>query len=94
MFAKLVVLIVSLGVCGGTLLVQRQARLQAAHELTEARLRVRKVDRELLTVRAQIAALTTPTEVERMSELLGETSPAIESDELTAEGDEQASLAD
>ncbi len=94
MFAKLVVLIVSLGVCGGTLLVQRQARLQAAHELTEARLRVRKVARELLTVRAEIAARSTPSEVERMSEQLGETAPALESDELKAESGEQASIAD
>lgn len=43
-----------------SLLSIRQARLQAAHELTRARLRVADLDRRMLDVRGEIAHSLTP----------------------------------
>lgn len=43
-----------------SLLSVRQARLQAAHELTRARLRVAEIDRKMLDVRGEIARSLTP----------------------------------
>lgn len=60
MFAKLVALILALGACGGGLLAMRQSRLQAAHELAAARLRLREHDERLLRLKAEIAGRTTP----------------------------------
>ena len=56
MFAKLAVLIVSLGLCACGLLCLRQMRTQAAHELAEARLRVLQRDNEFWRLRTAIAA--------------------------------------
>lgn len=60
MFAKLVVLILVVGLGGSGLLAMRQSRLQAAHELTAARLRLRAQDEHLQRLRAQIAEKTAP----------------------------------
>ena len=60
MLAKLCVLIVSVGVCGSTLLTIRQSRIQAAHELAKSRLRIIEQERQLQVVRARLAALTRP----------------------------------
>lgn len=68
MFAKIAAVIVALGVCACTLLALRQARLQAANELAEARLRVRAIDERVSLVRAGIAASVIPSEVEQMTE--------------------------
>ncbi len=69
MFAKLVALILAFGACGGGLLAMRQSRLQAAHELAEARLRIERHDLRVRELRAQIAERITP---ERVLEALGE----------------------
>lgn len=72
MFAKIVVVIVSLGLCAAALLSLRQMRTQAAHELAEARLRVLQRDNELWRLRAQIAERVTP---ERIQELAAKLRP-------------------
>lgn len=65
--AKLAVLVVCMGLCACALLAARQMRMQAAHELTEARLRIMKHDNDLRRTRARIAAQITPEKVERMA---------------------------
>ncbi len=64
MFAKLLALILALGLVACLLLASRQARLQAAHELADARIRIIERDNELWRLRARIAELTTPRAVE------------------------------
>jgi hypothetical protein len=66
-FAKLVVLVIFMGVCACGLLAARQMRMQAAHELTEAHLRIMKHDNDLWRIKARIASRVTPAEVERMA---------------------------
>lgn len=84
MFAKLVALILALGACGGGLLAMRQSRLQAAHELTAARLRLREHDERLLRLKAEIAERTTPPSVgwmleeARLSNAVGPLDPVID----------------
>lgn len=68
MFAKVALVIIALGICACTLLALRQARLQAANELAEARLRVRAIDERVAVVRTAIAACVTPEQVERMTD--------------------------
>ena len=67
MFAKIAVVILALGICACSLLALRQARLQAANELAEARLRVRGIDERVSIVRAVIAGSVTPEQVEEMT---------------------------
>lgn len=67
MFAKIAVVILALGICACSLLALRQARLQAANELAEARLRVRTIDERVSIVRAVIAGSVTPEQVEEMT---------------------------
>jgi len=88
-FAKLVALILALGACGGGTLAMRQSRLQAAHELTETRLRLREHEERLLRLRAEIAARTTPPAVGEMLASLEE-SGAIEA--LSSSSDHPATL--
>ena len=71
-FAKLVVLILVIGSCGGSLLAMRQSRLQAAHELAEARLRLRDHEERLQRLRAEIAVRATPEAVRDMLEHRGD----------------------
>lgn len=53
---------------GAGLLSTRQSRLQAAHEVTAARLRIRDHDERLLSLRAQIAEHATPDAVRKLLE--------------------------
>ena len=57
------------------LLSTRQSRLQAAHEVTAARLRIREHDERLLALRAEIAALVSPGAVREMLERRGDDEP-------------------
>ena len=93
MFAKVAIVIVALGICACSLLALRQARLQAANELAEARLRVRAIDERVSRARTAIARLVTPEQVESMTEWMDEPlvplasqqhlrPPADEADEL------------
>jgi hypothetical protein len=71
-FAKLAVIIVAIGLAACGLLAMRQARLQAAHELAQAQLRIARVDERLLTLHAQIADRITPAGIRSMRERLEE----------------------
>lgn len=72
MFAKVAVVIIALGICACSLLALRQARLQAANELAEARLRVRSIDERVSRARTAIAGMVTPEQVETMTEWMDE----------------------
>lgn len=77
MFLKLVVLIL---VCGGSgigLLSVRQSRLQTAHEMAEARHRVRRLDEQAGEIRALIVSSCTPDRVRRLMRQLEGFDPAI-----------------
>jgi len=62
-FIKLVALILVFGGSGVGLLSVRQSRLQAAHEMAEARLESRRLDEWAGELRARIAELSTPERV-------------------------------
>jgi len=68
-FIKLVVLILVCGSSGVGLLSVRQSRLQAAHEMAEARHRTQRLNEQISEIRAQIAQACTPDQVNAM--LLG-----------------------
>ncbi len=66
MLAKLATIIVAIGLTACGLLAMRQARLQAAHELAQAQLRIARVDERLLTLHALIADEITPGRIRQM----------------------------
>jgi cell division protein FtsL len=59
----LALIIVVVGLSGCAMLAMRQARLQAAHELAEAQLRIGQHDDRLLVLYAEIAKLISPDQV-------------------------------
>ncbi len=61
---------------GAGVLSTRQSRLQAAHEVTAARLRIRDHDERLLTLRAEIAERVSPDAVRDLLDGLGDESLA------------------
>ncbi len=71
MFAKLVVVILALGVIACVLLTVRQQRMQAVHELANVQRQVAKLDRTLAHLRLEIAERTTPEKIAEMSRSLG-----------------------
>lgn len=71
MFAKVAVLIVSIGLCAAALLAIRHQQTQAAHGLTESRLRITQRDQELWRLRSRIAAVVTPQRVKEMALRVG-----------------------
>lgn len=71
MFAKVVVLLVSMGLLAGALLANRQQRIQAAHDLADAQRRLSQHDRDLWRLRLEIAARVTPARVEAAANRLG-----------------------
>lgn len=79
-FAKLVALILVLGASGGGLLAMRQSRLQSAHELAAARLRMREHEERLLRLRTEIIEETTPAAVGELVRVegVGPLEPAID----------------
>ena len=66
MLAKLATIIVAIGLTACGLLAMRQARLQAAHELAQAQLRIARVDERLLALHALIADEITPGRVRKL----------------------------
>jgi hypothetical protein len=74
-FLKGVALIAALCLCASALLAARQMRMQAAHELAEARLRITQRDNELWRLRARIAQRITPEHIKDMAARLGELKP-------------------
>lgn len=71
MFVKLACVIVCAGVTGMVLLSLRQDRLQAANEFAEARLRVRMLNEQVSTIRAELAMQITPDRIESLADELG-----------------------
>lgn len=78
MFAKCVVLIVAVGACGCALLALRQSRLQVASELARTQLRISAADERLWSLRAKVAAGTSPRNVERLARNLGPLKPIVD----------------
>lgn len=74
MFAKLMAVIVSIGVVACVLLAVRQQRVQAAHEMAEVQRRVLLQDRTLWQLRAEIAACTMPATVAAAAHRYGDLS--------------------
>ena len=72
MTAKLAVTILVFGLMAAALLSTRQARLQAAHEVTAARLRIRVHDERLLEMRARVAERVAPARVREMLDETGQ----------------------
>lgn len=66
MFLKLVVLILVFGSSGVGLLSVRQSRLQAVHEMAEARHRIRRLNEQAGEIRTLIVQSSTPDRVHRM----------------------------
>lgn len=66
-YAKLAVLIVSIGACACAMLAARQLRLQAVHELTQARVRIMEQDARLWHLRAEIGSRVVPERVATMA---------------------------
>lgn len=77
MFAKLALLVLSIGACACVLLATRQLRIETANDLADARLRLMQRDNELWRVRAQIAARVTPERVREMASAVGEMQPIV-----------------
>lgn len=77
MFVKLSAVVLSVGVCACGLLALRQQRLQAAHELTQAQLRIRQQDEKLWTLRTRIASEVTPQKIEKLAAGFGQLRPMI-----------------
>lgn len=75
MFGKLVLLILTVGMIAGVLLVNRQLRIQSAHELADAQRRVAQHDRTLWRLRAEIASRVTPEHVQAAASRLGKLVP-------------------
>lgn len=68
---KLGLVVLSLGVCALSMLVLRQARLQAAHEVTQTQLRIQRADEKLWKMRADIAGLSNPVRIRQLAGNLG-----------------------
>lgn len=76
-FAKLVSVILGMGVIGGGLLALRQQRLEAASDLARAQVRIRAQDERLWKLRAMIAERTGPERVREMAVALGPLRPIV-----------------
>jgi len=68
MLAKLIVCVLALAVAAALTLVQRQQRLEIAHELTEAHVRIRELEDQERTLRSVIADRARPDRVRRLLE--------------------------
>lgn len=75
MFGKLCMLILAVGVTACALLVLRQQRLDAVHELAVAQGRIAQHDRDLYELRTRIATRVTPTQVEALAVKVGQLEP-------------------
>lgn len=71
MFAKLIVVILSLGVIACVLLTVRQQRMQAVHELANVQREVARLDRTLAHLRLEVAERITPERVAEMAKSIG-----------------------
>lgn len=76
MFAKLVILILVFGGSGMGLLSVRQSRIQAVHEMAEARHRVLRLDEQGGEIETLIARSCTPERIHQLLDRYGEFQPA------------------
>jgi len=76
-FAKLVAVILGIGVIGGGLLAMRQQRLEAASALARMQVRIRAQDETLWSLRAKIAQSINPEHVREMAVALGPLRPMV-----------------
>lgn len=72
MFAKLLVIILALGVACCILLVTRQQRIEASFALTNMHRRVAQHERSLWKLRTEISELASPERIRAMPERLAE----------------------
>ncbi len=77
MFVRVLVLVLSMGATGITLLAIRQQEHLAAHELARTRLEIMRIEDERRRVRAALARDLSPAQVRMLSETLGPLAPAI-----------------
>lgn len=77
MFLKFAAVILAFVVLAASVLALRQSRLQEAHALARAQLRVREADERLWKLRAQIAELVTPERVGVMLADAGDFQPYL-----------------
>ncbi len=75
MFAKLVALILSLGLIATVLLTVRHQRIRAVNEMAQISRRVAEHDRTLWKLRVEIASRVTPDRVYAMASRLGHLVP-------------------
>ncbi|MBX3317097.1 MAG: hypothetical protein KF902_09580 [Phycisphaeraceae bacterium] len=78
MFGKIVALVLSLGIIACALLAVRQARIQAFHELTQTRLRIKRQDEQILAIRTRIATLVTPEHIHEIAAAASDLKPLLE----------------
>ncbi len=75
MFAKLCVLIISMGALACTLLALRQQRIEAVHQMAMVNLRIMEADRGLARLRTDIVANLEPKNIEALASKLGTLRP-------------------
>lgn len=80
-------MVAAVGAVACMLLTLRQARLEAANELAESRLRIQRLDRRLSMVRADIASRVVPDSVR---DLTGDVPLGFEPIATTAPDDDEA----
>jgi hypothetical protein len=86
MFFKLFIIIVVVGALACALLVIRQQRIEAAHEMSLIHQRLSESERTLWQLRGQIAAACRPDEVRRMVDRQGGSWMAIPAPPLNRPG--------
>lgn len=74
-FWKVMMLILSIGACGCTLLSLRQQRLDAVHEMAATQRAIVKADRDLLSLRIKIAQAVSIGRVDQLATALGPMGP-------------------
>jgi len=72
MFSKLLVIIVAMGLTAMGLLIVRQQRIDAAHEIARTHEQIREHERALWRIRSEIARRCRPDEIRRLIESLPE----------------------
>jgi Cu/Ag efflux pump CusA len=70
-FAKLIVVILTIGIVACMLLTVRQQRLQAVHDIANIQRRVAEKDRALAEFRVDLAVRLTPERIEAMTRGIG-----------------------
>lgn len=72
MFAKLLTIILAFGIVACVLLVNRQQRIETAHEMSEIHQRLAEHDRTVWQLRAEIARRCSPRELHQATGQLAE----------------------